>query len=107
MCSQRANADNQDVEDIGTYEVWLSSHIGVDTNLEDPNDPVASARDDGLVRLPLLPPPIIRLPRICPLSRATDATPASAAACSLDIRPSSGISATGIEPETKSSVSQL
>ena len=69
MCSQRANSDNQDVEDIGTYEVWLSSHIGVDTNLEDPNDPVASACDDGLVRLPLLPPPIIRLPRICPLSR--------------------------------------
>ncbi len=95
-------ADNQDVEDIGTYEVWLSNHIGVDTNLEDPNDPVASARDDDVVRLPLLPPPIIRLPRICPLSRATGASPASAAACSPDIRPSSGISATGIEPKTKS-----
>ena len=33
-------------ENLGVYEVWLSNHIGVDKNLEDPNDPVASARDD-------------------------------------------------------------
>ncbi len=31
---------------IGTYYLRLSNHAGVDTNLEDPDDPVASARDD-------------------------------------------------------------
>ena len=46
------------------------------------------------------PPPIIRFPRICPLSLATVASPARAAACSPEIRPSSGISATGIAQAT-------
>ena len=31
---------------VGTYYLRLSNHAGVDTNLEDPDDPVASARDD-------------------------------------------------------------
>ena len=42
------------------------------------------------------PPPIVRFPRIRPLSRAISASPARAAACSPEIWPSSGISATGI-----------
>ena len=31
---------------VTIYNIWLSNHVGVDTNLEDPDDPVASARDD-------------------------------------------------------------
>ena len=31
---------------VTIYSIWLSNHVGVDTNLEDPNDPVASAEDD-------------------------------------------------------------
>ena len=31
---------------LGTYTMRLSNHIGRDKNLEDPNDPAASARDD-------------------------------------------------------------
>ena len=31
---------------LGTYALRLSNHIGRDRNLEDPDDPVASARDD-------------------------------------------------------------
>ena len=31
---------------VGTYYLRLSNHAGVDTNLEDPDDPVTSARDD-------------------------------------------------------------
>ena len=31
---------------VTTYNIWLSNHAGVDTNLEDPDDPVASALDD-------------------------------------------------------------
>ena len=32
---------------IGTYYLRLSNHLGVDLGREDPNDPVASARDDA------------------------------------------------------------
>ena len=31
---------------LGTYTMRLSNHIGLDRNLEDPDDPAASARDD-------------------------------------------------------------
>ena len=33
-------------QELGTYTMRLSNHIGRDKNLEDPNDPAASARDD-------------------------------------------------------------
>ena len=31
---------------VTTYNIWLSNHWGVDTHLEDPEDPVTSALDD-------------------------------------------------------------
>ena len=33
-------------EELGTYIMRLSNHAGLDRNLEDPDDPAASARDD-------------------------------------------------------------
>ena len=38
--------DGERIVPLGTYALRLSNHIGRDRNLEDPDDPVASARDD-------------------------------------------------------------
>ena len=38
--------DGERVVPLGTYTVRLSNHAGLDRNLEDPDDPAASARDD-------------------------------------------------------------
>ena len=38
--------DGERVVPLGTYTVRLSNHVGLDRNLEDPDDPAASARDD-------------------------------------------------------------
>ena len=38
--------DGERIVPLGTYALRLSNHIGRDRNLEDPDDPAASARDD-------------------------------------------------------------
>ena len=38
--------DGERIVPLGTYALRLSNHIGLDRNLEDPDDPAASARDD-------------------------------------------------------------